>query len=183
MKVAIHQPAYWPWRGFLEKWRRADLLIVLDTVQFTRSNYQNRCRLPSGQWLTVPVKQRLGQRIADVEIDGDRWRRKHAGTLRSWLSERGAAIYAQPWTHLLPLALATMQTLEPTRPWRLASTVGVTETDPTRRLVALCQAVGATTYLHGAGAAHYLDPQPFHDAGIALEPVIGVWPPYTALAA
>jgi hypothetical protein len=186
MKVAVHQIAYWPWRGFLEKWRRADLLIVLDTVQFEKGGWQNRCRLPSGQWLTVPVRQHRGQRLDAVEIDGDHWRRKHAATLRHRmgpLPERVAAIYARPWTHLVPLALETMQTLAPDRPWCWASALPVTETDRTGRLVALCRAVGATTYLHGAGAAAYLDPQPFRDAGLALEAVTGVWPPYTALAA
>lgn len=187
MKLAIHQPAYWPWRGFLEKWRRADLLVVLDTVPYTRSNWQNRCRIPTphgDQWLTVPVHG--PGLLKDILIDGDRWRAKHARTL-DWamprLSQRARDIYAQPWDRLADLDLATMRALEPDRPLALASRAfDEMPTERTARLVAICQHFGATTYLHGAGANAYMRPELFHDAGIALEAVVGVWPPYTALA-
>ena len=49
-----------------------------------------------------------------------------------------------------------------------ASELAVTETDPTRRLVALCRAVGGTTYLSGPDGARYLDTARFAEAGIAL---------------
>ena len=38
----------------------------------------------------------------------------------------------------------------------------------TERLVALCKAVGADTYLSGPSAQDYIDPQLFSDAGIEL---------------
>ena len=188
MRLAVHQPAYWPWRGFLEKWRQADLLVVLDTVSFTRGNWQNRCKLrtPHGdRWLTVPVIHKAGQLLKDVQIAGDHWRRVHEKTL-AWaglLTERAQRVYAQPWERLVDLDIATMEALVADRPWCLASKLDVTETDPTERLVALCQRVGATTYLHGRGALSYMRPEPFTEAGIALELVSGDWPPYTALAA
>ena len=33
MKVAIHQPHYFPWMGYLDKMAKADKYIVLDEVQ------------------------------------------------------------------------------------------------------------------------------------------------------
>ena len=36
MRVAIHQPQYLPWLGYLDKIDRADLFVVLDCVQFTK---------------------------------------------------------------------------------------------------------------------------------------------------
>ena len=45
MLVAIHQPHYLPWLGYLQRMARADLFIVLDHVQFERGNYQNRTQV------------------------------------------------------------------------------------------------------------------------------------------
>ena len=44
MIVAIHQPCYLPWLGYLQRMAQADLFVVLDHVQFERANYQNRTR-------------------------------------------------------------------------------------------------------------------------------------------
>ena len=37
MKVAIPQPHYLPWLGYLAKWAAADLLVFLDTVQYGKN--------------------------------------------------------------------------------------------------------------------------------------------------
>jgi len=57
-------------------------------------------------------------------------------------------------------------------PTRLASDLTLPDrarTDATARLVALCQAVGADTYLAGRDGALYLDADQFAAAGIAVE--------------
>ena len=72
MRVTIHQPQFLPWLGYLDKIDRADLFIVLDTVQFKKNEWQNRNRIRTAmgwQWLTVPVLQHFGQRIDDVLIN------------------------------------------------------------------------------------------------------------------
>ena len=72
MKVAIHQPHYLPWLGYLAKWAAADLFVFLDTVQYEKSGYQNRNRIKTRdgpRWLTVPVHAHLGQfAAAGIEI-------------------------------------------------------------------------------------------------------------------
>ncbi|MFE6872320.1 WbqC family protein [Kitasatospora sp. NPDC057692] len=49
----------------------------------------------------------------------------------------------------------------------------------TRRLVDLCRAVGATSYLCGTGGARYVEPLLFVEAGIELRsfsvPATGIW--------
>ena len=58
MIVAAHQPNFAPWLGFFDKAVAADVLVLLDTVQFIKRGYQNRTRIKSStgpQWLTVPV--------------------------------------------------------------------------------------------------------------------------------
>jgi WbqC-like protein family len=53
-------------------------------------------------------------------------------------------------------------------PVRRASALGVTASDATERLVALCRAVGADTYLAGRDGARYMDLSCFEKAGIQV---------------
>src|SRR5579864_5457599 len=76
MKVAISQPTYLPWLGYLDLIDQVDTFVLLDNVQFEKQSWQqrNRIKTPTGlQWLTVPVifKGRFGQHIQDVEIRED----------------------------------------------------------------------------------------------------------------
>ena len=68
MKVAVHQPQYLPWLPYFLKIENADLFIFLDTVAFQKNGIQNRNKIKTaqgGQWLTVPVRQNLGQKIEE----------------------------------------------------------------------------------------------------------------------
>jgi hypothetical protein len=186
MRVAIHQPQYLPWLGYLAKWAAADLFIVLDVVQYERNGWQNRNRIKTrdgARWLTVPVHAALGTPISEVAIDGSRgWPVRHLRAIEQAYARapflatyRGdlAELYARPWTHLAPLAAATAQWLARAvgirTPVRLASELGVASTDPTGRLVALCRAAGADTYLAGADGARYMDLAQFAAAGIDVQ--------------
>jgi len=73
MKIAISQPAYLPWLGYLDLIDQVDTFVLLDNVQFEKQSWQhrNRIKTPAGlQWLTVPVlfRGRFGQLINEVEI-------------------------------------------------------------------------------------------------------------------
>jgi len=81
--VACHQPNFLPWIGFFYKALLADLVVLLDDVQFARGfTWINRNRLKCDQgelWLTVPVKKkgRGLQMISDVEVlDEGNWPRR-----------------------------------------------------------------------------------------------------------
>lgn len=60
MRVTIHQPEHLPWLGFFHKMAFCDVYVLLDNVQFTKNNYQNRNRLIDEKgtvyWSTVPVR-------------------------------------------------------------------------------------------------------------------------------
>lgn len=185
MKVAIHQPHYLPWLGYLAKWAAADLFIFLDTVQFEKNGWQNRNRIKTSHgplWLTVPVHAPLGTPIREVTVDTRQpWRPRHLRAIEQAYARsphlgryRGdlARFYATAWDRLAPLAVASAEWLARaagiTAPARLASTLVVAAADPTERLVALCRAVGADTYLAGRDGARYLDPARFEAAGIRV---------------
>jgi WbqC-like protein len=183
--VAIHQPHYLPWLGYLAKLDRADTFVYLDTVQYEKNGWQNRNRIktPQGaQWLTVPVRHRFGQPIAEVEVaETEGWRRKHRQALATHYG--GAphfaaawpaleALYATPWERLADLAVASTECLARLAglhcPTLRASSLGPLPEEPTERLVAICRALGADTYLAGGSGPGYMDLDRFARAGIAV---------------
>jgi len=189
VKVAIHQPHYLPWLGYFAKWAAADLFVFLDTVQYQKNGWQNRNRIKTrdgARWLTVPVRARLGTPISEVQVDsGQPWRARHFAVLESaygearcWTRYRDElhALYDRQWERLAPVAVTSAEWLDRrlgiATPARLASEIALPEGaqgDATARLVRLCRAVGADTYLAGRDGALYMDIAQFADAGIAVE--------------
>ncbi len=186
MRIAIHQPQYLPWLGYFDKIDQVDCFVLLDDVQFKKNEWQNRNRIKTAagwQWLTVPVLHHSSQRICDVKINPTvPWARKH---LQALISNYAAApffdlhrpffedLYAREWDSLLDLNLSTITYLVEALGIRtkqvLASSLplppGVEATD---RLVAICQALEADTYLSGAGGRGYLDHPRFEEAGVRV---------------
>jgi hypothetical protein len=187
MLVAIHQPHYLPWLGYLHRMARADLFIVLDHVQFERGNYQNRTQVRvngAPHWLTVPVQQRSQkERILDKEIDNARpWGRAHFETLRrAYVSAGFFGMYAadlrgildREWRRLVDLNGHTLEFLRGAfdirTPLVKSSELGVGGAK-SELVLNLCKAVGASALLVGLGGSrHYLDRAAFAEAGIGLE--------------
>jgi hypothetical protein len=189
MKIAIHQPHYLPWPGYFAKWAAADLFVFLDTVQYEKNGWQNRNQIKTAdgpRWLTVPVRAKLGTLIRDVLVDSSQpWRARHVTAIEKayggapcWGRYRDEleAFYERGWERLAPVAVASAEWLAGklglTTSTRLASDIevpAVARGDATARLVALCRAVGADTYLAGRDGARYMDIAQFTAAGIAVE--------------
>src|SRR3990167_7847459 len=56
MKIAINQPAYLPWPGYLDRIANADLFVVMDDTQFERGSLVNRNKIRDQhgwRWLMV----------------------------------------------------------------------------------------------------------------------------------
>jgi hypothetical protein len=190
MIVAIHQPAFLPWLGYLDRMRQADLFIVLDHVQFERRNYQNRTRIKldgKAQWITVPVQQHSQQeRILDKRIDNpppaetNRWSANLCRTLRH--AYRNAPfvrdqaelfrILEARWERLIDLDQAALDVLRQAfdirTPLARSSELGAPGAK-SDLILNLCRAAGADTYLAGMGGSrHYLDRDAFAAAGIEI---------------
>lgn len=186
MRVAIHQPQYLPWLGYFDKMDQVDSFVLLDDVQFKKNEWQNRNRIKTAagwQWLTVPVLHHSSQRISEVKINPTvPWARKHLQALVSNYASTPFLdlhrpffedLYAREWGSLLDLNLVTISYLVEALAIRtklvLASSLPLpTGIEATDRLVAICQALEADTYLSGAGGRGYLDLARFDEAGIRV---------------
>jgi hypothetical protein len=185
MKVAIHQPHYLPWLGYLAKMAEADVFIFLDTVQYEKNGWQNRNKIKtsnSWQWLTVPVRAPFPSRISEVTIDHSQgWVRKHLQALRvhyarapyieKYMPEL-ERILGRPWPTLpalnVELARYLASQFHITCRFELASCLPARD-EPTDRLLDLCQAVQGSVYLAGHDGPKYMALERFRAAGV------GVW--------
>lgn len=179
----ISQPCYLSWAGWYGGLARADVAILLDTVELSKQSWQtrNRVRLPDGRvvWLTVPIVQREHQLLSETRIDNRRpWRRKHWGTLVqayrnapcwesiAWLE----TVYQQEWETLADLNAFTITGLAMSlgidTPIVRASELGSTRAGRIERLIDLCRLVDADTLLEPMGG-HYLEG--VHLPGISVE--------------
>jgi WbqC-like protein family len=170
LTVAIHQPEFLPWLGFIDKLRQCDVFVFLDCVQFEKNYFQNRNRIRTAvgsAWLTVPVltKGRSTQTIDEVTIRAeDSWRRKHHGPALEDL-------YAAAGRSLADFNIAVIGWLAGVfgleRRFVRASALGV-KGKRSELLLAICQALDATEYLSGVSGRDYLDESRFRAASIAV---------------
>lgn len=82
MKVTIHQPEHFPYLGFFSKMNEADVMVILDNVNYRKNYFQNRNRFlnknEKDEWFTVPVEKNATKKhIKDVLVSKDtKWRKK-----------------------------------------------------------------------------------------------------------
>ena len=199
MRVTIHQPEHLPWLGFFHKMAECDVYVLLDSVQFTKNNYQNRNRLIDQNgavfWSTVPVRMagHTEKRIADMELDNAQpWPRKTwariAGTYRSHpyfgaLAPELESIFMSGHAFLVDLNLQLIEffrrQLGISVPIVRSSTMEVAGSR-SGLLLSICKNLGADTYLSGPSGREYLDVGLFLAAGVELDYHVFNHPTYAA---
>jgi len=187
MRIAVLQPSFFPWLGYLDQMARTDAFVYLDDVQYTRRDWRNRnkIRTPRGwMWLTVPVcsKGHFAQPLLETRIDNALpWKAKHLNALRHNYARAPyfdlyfpalETIYKREWPFLSDLCFETLDWLRRAlgvdTPTRRASQLSVPG-EKDRRILELCRALEADRYLTGDLARHYLDPAALEANGIQVE--------------
>lgn len=187
MKVTIHQPNYLPYLGFFDKAVRADMLILLDTAQYSKNGLQNRNRIktPQGeQWLTIPVltKNNFGVMTKDVQIDNKKdWRQQNLRSITlnykktKHFSEFAGFItglYSSERVNLSDFCTEIIEYIMKLLPAEVkvirSSELEIKGTR-SEMLLDLCKQVGATTYLSGKSGREYLDKEIFEQNNMKLE--------------
>jgi hypothetical protein len=91
MIVSIHQPNFFPWLGYFDKIVRSDIFIILDSVQFPKTNgtWINRVKLISSgepRWISAEVDRSYHgvRKINEMNFTKTQvWQQKMIGTLIS----------------------------------------------------------------------------------------------------
>jgi len=187
--AVIAQPTYLPWLGYFEQIARADVFVVLDSVQFERQSWQcrNRLRSAGGEpfWLSVPVAAHpLDTPIHDVRIAPTRpgWWTTHLKSISASLGR--APFFGDVFPHLEAwlsrdhrmLAelnvdgirrIAGLLGLAPQ--WRLASQMPISSAKGDL-VLDICRHLGVTRYYASTGSREYLGPMiaQFREAGVEM---------------
>ncbi len=195
--VVINQPGYFPALHFFEQIQRADVFVFYDDVQYTRSDWRNRNRIkkPRGwQWITVPVKNRMGQKINEAKIDNtSKWQLVHARVIEANYSkapyfhsywEELKPAFSKKWELLIDLDMFLItkicRILNIDHHFEMASSLGISG-GKTERLVNICRHFNADTYYSPGKSKSYLDVDQFNQAGIDVEFQNYVHPTYPQL--
>ena len=185
-KVAILQSNYIPWKGYFDIIGSVDAFVLYDDMQYTKNDWRNRNKIKTQnglQWLSIPVRQEsLHQKINETKITDSKWNINHWRSISQSYAkaphfkaykERFEALFLEAkseyisdinrhFIEAINAMLGITTKIYDSREFVLAE--GKSE-----RLLALCQELGATTYLSGPAARDYLDEKIFTEAGMNVE--------------
>ena len=187
MILSTYQPFFAPFPAFFLKAHLADVMVILDDVQFPqRTTWLTRNRFKNEQgtlWLAIPVwRKGLGlQTIKDVRLclEGN-WRRKHLTSIKTsyahapYLREHldfVSEIFSEKFEYLIDLNMNIIQYLKKhlmiDTPLVSLSDLGI-KGKGNELLIEICRKMGSAGYLAQVCARKYLDHELFSRAGIKL---------------
>ena len=177
MIAAIMQPTYLPWIGYFDLIDTADTFVFLDDAQVLKRSWgvRNRVAGHNGEtFLTVPLSghsQKEDCTFVSTRLAPDpKWRKTHLATLRHAYGK--ASHFAEVFPHLEALLAGQHETIGALNIDFITSTarrMGITtslvqssqlaevEGRKDDRLLAICCAIGADTYLAAQGSAAYIE--------------------------
>lgn len=190
IKVAIHQPHYFPWMGYLDKIAKVDSFILLDKVQLEKGSnmYRNKVVTWDGKekYLTVGykkegcLKKNFNQILVDDSIE---WQKRQQEFI--WNNYKKTEFFDEIWKEIqiifnkkyVYLFDVLIDSIEIEKKIFGINTEIILQSEiphidnlfKNELLVNLCKAVNAEKYLSGNGAKKYMDIEIFKEAGIDVE--------------
>ena len=182
MIVAIHQPHYFPWLGYLDKIAKADIFILMDDVQLTdKSNmFRNKFLAKNGKekYLTVCFQKKGYMQMPFNQVklnDTVKWQRDHINFLRD--TYRKAPYFTEIWTLIEPILTKKYELIcdvdidtisllcrvfnIKTKIIKQRNLVYDKESKKSELVLSLCKSVNAGVYFSGNGARKYMDMELF----------------------
>lgn len=188
MIITIHQPEHLPWLGFFNKLSKAELFVILDSVQFEKNYFQNRNKvLVSGkaQWIGIPVLNQghMSGTIATTQIANQtnpKWKQKYIQSIRLNYSKHPYFNDVFPIIenalnvsedNMCEINIAIIKAFSQRlgfNPKFVRSSELEIEGMKSDLILDICKVVGATTYIAGPSGRDYLDMKSFADEGIKV---------------
>lgn len=163
MRIAIHQPNFFPYYPFFQKMESVDRFIILGHCQFEKNNFQNRFDLNG--WNTMAVNSGLEpinkKRYVNHQADWDKIKGKF-----NKLCEFDECITDSLFETNTKLIQKISKKLN-------INTEIVfdyeTELKGTDRLIDLCRHYGGTEYVSGISGSKYLELNKFEDIKLSYQ--------------
>ncbi len=187
MTLAIMQPYFLPYVGYMQLMKAVDTFVLYDDVAFINRGWINRNRLLiNGQeyLFTVPLKDASqNKRINEVHLaDDPKWRSKllktieqgyrkapHYGTVMP-LTEKIVNFATDSIANLVHMSLAELNQYLglTTRLIPSSSIYNNVELKAQERILDICRQTNATRYINPIGGTELYDKATFAEAGIEL---------------
>ena len=168
IKVAIHQPEHFPYMGFFQKMEYSDIFIILDDVQYSKGNWQNRNKFLNKnnveEYFTIQLEKKAYKKlINEVEVSDGNWKKKILSKLYQNFKIDFYNIYS--YNKLVDINIASInwvrEKLNIQTPMFFSSKLNI-NTESTQRIVDITRKFG-TEYISGEGGKLYLDETLFTD--------------------
>lgn len=169
MIVTCHQPNFFPWEPFFKKVQNADVLVLLNHVQYNRHQYQNRFKF-NDSWCTMRVdKGNLSDLIQEKKYlnPSDDWMRIKQRIGFDWLEEFDSLINHNLAETNSKIIVKIVELLK--LKTKVKHDTHHVSTNASENLLNICKRLGAKTYLSGPSGKKYLDIKMFSDAGIEVQ--------------
>lgn len=190
MKIAIHQPHYFPWEGYLNKISRVEKFILMDEVQLTDSSpmYRHSLLTIKGEpkYITISFQKKDYKHkyykdiLINKEID---WQKNHLNFFKENYAKSPyygevmdaiSTIFSKEYDFLCDVTIDTIQLLTTlfdikTELIKMSELDYPKDSKKNQLVLDLCLAAGADYYLSGRGARKYMELEPFTDAGVSVE--------------
>ena len=183
--ISIMQPYFLPYAGYFRLLTGSDLFVIYDCVQFQRRGrmHRNQLRTASGRldWLTLPLEKAP----QEVLIRDLRFRKGAQNEMESMMPRFPAltaptrlpasfadavrALGGPPVDYIVELLRLAAEIMH--LPWRVMHSSELALPRELRgqdRIIAICKACGATSYLNAPGGRDLYEPSVFADAGLQL---------------
>lgn len=190
MKIAIHQPHYFPWLGYMDKMAKTDKFVILDEAQLTeRSNmFRNKFLSNTGaeKYLTLSYKKENHLELPFKNIELNRnveWQKKHKNFILT--NYRKAKYFDEVWdavclifekkyTKIYDVDIDTILLLrillDVNTPLVYQSNLDYDRTKKKNDMVLeICKCLDAGYYLSGNGARKYMQINTFEKIGIKVK--------------
>lgn len=186
MIVTIHQPEHLPWLGFFNKLAKAELFIILDSVQFEKNYFQNRNRIIGSngpQYIGIPTLTtgHMDGTIATTKIathSNPKWRNKYLNTITMSYSkhpyfndvypivESAINMDTEYFSDINVNIIKNFADKLGFNPKYISSTELSVNGLKSDLILEICKKVNATTYIAGPSGRDYLNMESFSNAGI-----------------
>ena len=187
LKVALMQPYFVPYIGYFHLIKAVDLFIVYDNIKYTKKGWSNRNRIlrdGTAAMFTLPMKADsdsldIRQRALAADFTGEKLLRQLTGTYRRapYFDDAMALMHRlldyedrNLFGFLHHSIVETCRYLGLNTEIRTSSELVVDcSLAGQDRVLALCQAVGATTYVNPIGGTELYSAADFRAQGIDLK--------------
>ncbi|MBT0815333.1 WbqC family protein [Campylobacter lari] len=202
MKIAIMQPTFNPWLGYIYMIQSVDTFVFLDNVQFERRSWQNRnkIKLQDKTFLLGLNLQKAPQKtlLQNILFEKDeKWKFKFLKTIyhaysksanfEKYYSVLKKALFKH--THLVQFNMELIRIycehLNIKTPILQSSSLNLKNEKKEKLLLEICQTLKADYYLSPEGSKNYLEKDTakeiFKNANIKIEYFDFIHPTYTQL--